>query len=125
MCVTRARSVSIETVSFATASGVNAAWMSSGTILSPAIRFTIPNVSRVTSRRPRKYVAGERRYTMTIGVSCNAACTVAVPDAVTATAAEASTASVWPSTIAIAAGFRPPPTSNKRSSRFGARATTN
>src|SRR6185295_11895315 len=38
----RARSVSIDTASRATASGVNVSWISSGTIVSPAIRFTIP-----------------------------------------------------------------------------------
>ena len=44
---------------------------------------------------------------MTIGVSCSAACTVAVPDAVSATSADASTVSVSPSTSANRASPAP------------------
>ena len=40
---------------------------------------------------------------MTIGVSCSAVCTVAVPDAVSATSADASTVSVSPSTTTAGA----------------------
>ena len=53
-------SVSIDTASRATASGVNASWISSGTIRSPAIRLTIANVSTLTNGRPIRYV--ERRH---------------------------------------------------------------
>ena len=62
---------------------------------------------------------------MTIGVSCSAACTVAVPDAVSATSADASTVSVSPFDERERHDRLPRTRVEQRSSRCGARATTN
>ena len=81
-----------------------------------------------TNRRPMAYVSGDRRYTITIGRPCSAACTVAVPDAVTTTSDAASTSSVAASRRSPRGSRRRAQSSsgaNSASSSAGARATRN
>src|SRR5215204_6977814 len=99
--------------------------MSSGTMREPATRFGIAYISTLTNRLPSRYDSGDNRYTTTIGRSCSAHCTVAVPDAVITTSADAITSSVR-SRINTAPDVAPPTSgANSAASIVGAQATVN